>query len=61
MRIGTRVKLHPVLDIWMRGQRYGTVLSTWTGRANGALPKARLRLDNGRIVIVLISDITEVD
>ena len=25
IRVGDRVELHPALDLWMRGARYGTV------------------------------------
>jgi hypothetical protein len=48
--VGERVELHPRLDLWMMGARYGTV--TKLGRT-----KVTVKLDAGRTVSLKPSDL----
>lgn len=41
-RVGSRVELHPGMDLWMRGAKYGTV-----ARVRGGKPC--VRMDNTRV------------
>lgn len=55
MNIGTRVQLHPVLDAWMRGDRYGVLVRV---NPDGTV---RVKLDrSGRVVNLLARDVSEV-
>ena len=41
MKIGTRIELHPSLDRWMRGDRFGTVVRVLNdGRAEVKMDKS---------------------
>jgi len=51
--IGARVELHPATDAWMRGDRYGIVLSI--GRKY-----IHLRMDSGRRLRVAPTNIGQV-
>ena len=54
MQIGKRIELHPATDLWMRGARYGTVLSV--------TPKGlyRVKLDKWPKVITVPQNLFEV-
>lgn len=42
LRVGSRVELHPGMDLWMRGAKYGTITSVRDG-------KPCVRMDNPRV------------
>ena len=67
--IGTRIELHPAHDMWMRGDRYGTIIGygrpreyydTFTGEHSTAIPY-RVQLDKtNKIIRVHPKNLTEV-
>jgi len=57
-RVGQRVQLHPATDLWMRGDRYGTV--TAIGRKYVHIRPDRCGKLGQRIVYVTPENILEV-
>jgi len=54
MKTGTRVELHPALDLWMRGCRFGTVIRVLkNGRVDVKLDRT------GRVVRLSPANVTE--
>ena len=56
--VGHRVELHPSTDAWMRGDRYGAIVSFARSTPGGLVDTARIKMDkSGRTLRAPIADI----
>ena len=47
--IGDRVELHPGMDLWMRGWRYGDVIALTPKRCGTDTFSVTVKFDNGKV------------
>lgn len=58
----TRVQLHPAMDRWMMGDRYGVIVAVLWKKIKGVRTEiARVKLDkSGKTITCRLADLTEV-
>lgn len=62
MNKGNRVELHPGLDAWMQGDRYGTIARKLQQRPWEDEPRYRVKMDKSeRTLVVTESRLTRID
>lgn len=50
LKIGARVELHPGLDLWMRGARYGVIVgAVWSLEKPGAISVYKVKMDHRQV------------
>jgi hypothetical protein len=53
VRVGNRVEIHPALDAWIQGDRYGEIFF-----CSGEM--VTVEMDSGRVLRIFVNDIFKV-